>query len=447
MNQHEQMRSARILPLLVRYSIPTTIGMVINALYNVIDRIFIGNHPELGSLGLAAITVAFPIIMLFSAFAFMFGIGGATNYSISLGERNNSKSNLIVNNAFLLTISVTILLSIIVLLYLDNIINFLQIPTNVIPYTKQYLSVIVFAMVFQSINMTGNNLIRADGSPKVAMISFIIGGVTNVILDYVFIYIFDMGMVGAALATNIGLLLTSIWIIFYFTKGSSTIKLKYTKLKFYIVYQIIATGLPTFIINISGSIVQIALISVLALYGGDLAVSAMGIVSTIAYFLLLPILGISHAAVPIIAFNFGAKQYDRVFQTLKLSIIIGSIISIFGFIITRLFTYQMIIVFNSNPDLVTIATPYIHNWFIAMPTFAVMLLTSNFFQAIKKVYAATFFSLLRQLVLLLPLAYYLAPIYGVDGISIANPIAEIITTILSLTYLLYTYKSITRTQN
>lgn len=447
LSSHEEMRTAKISTLILKFAIPTTLGMLINALYNVIDRIFIGNHPDLGTLGLAGISVSFPIIMIFSSIALLFGVGGATVYSIALGEKRPEKAQRVLAISFMMSIVITLLLSFIIYTNLDTILVMLDVPANTIPYTKQYLEIVLLAMVFQSINMTGNNFIRADGSPKVAMLSLIIGAVTNIFLDYIFIYKFDMGMFGAGFATAIGLLLSTCWVLFYFTKGKSNLKLQFSKMKIKVDYlvEIFTTGLPTFIVYISGSIVQILLISTLTEHGGDLAVTTMGLVITLSNLLILPVLGISQGAIPIIAFNYGAKQYDRVKETLKIAIILGTIVSTSGFLATRLFAEEMVLLFSSDPDLLEMAAPFIKNWFITLPIFGLMLISSNFYQALKKVKAAILFSLIRQFILLLPLAIILANKFGITGISYANPISEIITTAMSVIYLRYTLKNMDQT--
>ncbi|MEG0283258.1 MAG: MATE family efflux transporter [Erysipelotrichales bacterium] len=432
----EKMGSKRIPSLLLEFSLPATAGMLINALYNIIDRIFIGNSPDIGSHGLAGLTVTFPIIIIIMAVALMCGVGGATLFSISLGERKPEEAKHIAGNAFSLAAITAIIVCVLNYIFMDSVLLSFGASSETLPYAREYMEIILLGGVFQAINMAGNNLIRADGSPSIAMLSILLGGIIHMILDPIFIYGFHWGMKGAAIATIIGQFTSTLWILHYYTKGKANYKLKriHLRLNKDIAFKVMITGLPSFFIQTAASVLNIVLNTALLKYGGDLAISAMGIVNSFQTLLMLPMIGINQGALPIIGYNYGAKKYERIKETIKYAAVINTILAVVGFSLTQLFSQEIITLFNKTPELVDMGSKILRAWFLCLPIVGINLVFSNYFQAIGKVKPAIFLTLSRQILILIPLILILSSKYGFDGLIYAQPISDIASSILVFTF-------------
>lgn len=442
MNSREKLGKVEISRLLFEFSLPATIGMLINAVYNIVTRIFIGNSADLATNGLAAATVVFPIIMIIMAVSLMCGVGGATVFSIALGKKEYDKVERILGNSFILGILTTAIISFVFFIFMEPILTSFGASEVVLPYAKDYMMFISISGVLQGIAMWGNNLIRADGSPTIAMLSVLLGSVVNIILHYVFIFMFGWGMIGAGLATMFGLLSSSIWIVYYFTLGKSQTKLKLSKmvLQRSLAINIMVIGLPSFFIQFANSIWNTVLNTTLLVYGGDIAISAMGIVSTFQTLLLMPVIGINQGALPIIGYNYGAKLYGRVKETVRKAGVIATMICIAGFIIIRLFPEQIIMAFNQDEELVKIGTYMLQSWFMCLPIIGIGMVGSNYFQAIGKVKPAIFLTLTRQIFMLIPLILILGNLFGLTGIVHAAPISDVLATILIVIFVYFAFK-------
>ena len=338
MNKDEKMKTKKILPLLVEFSIPAMIGMLVNAIYNIVDRMFIGNAPELGSIGLAGISVCYPVTLIVMAISLMVGMGGATRFSISLGMEKRDDAATYMGNALSLTVIFGLLFMIFGNLFLEPLLKILGASQNVLPYAKSYLSIILYGAVFQCVAMAGNNFSRAQGNPKNAMISQMLGAGFNIIFDYIMIIVCHMGMEGAALATIGGQLLSALWQLSFLFGQRTIITLNHhlLKLKLRYVKDIIKTGIPAFLMQISNSVLNIILNSTLVQYGGDIALSAIGIVTSIQTLILMPITGLMQGQQPLISYNYGAKQMERVKETVKYAVIGATVISVIGFLAVQL---------------------------------------------------------------------------------------------------------------
>ncbi|MDR3214759.1 MAG: MATE family efflux transporter [Bacilli bacterium] len=440
MENYNLMKNAKITTLLWKFSLPAIVGMFVNALYNIIDRIFIGNAYDLGTNGLAGMTVVFPIMMIIMAVSLTCGVGGATLFSISMGEKKYKKAKAIIGNAFALAIILTFIIGITFFIFMDPILlNFGASPT-VLPYAKSYLEIILLGSIFQGFNMTGNNLIRANGSPKTSMLSIILGVVINTILAPIFIYGFKLGMAGAGLATIIGMFSSTLWIYYYFNKSQHKFSLKSLIIKKDLSISILLTGLPAFFIQFAGSAFNIVLNANLIKYGGDIAVSSMGLVNSVQTLIALPIIGMNQGSLPIIGFNYGAKDYHRVIETIKITAIIATIIALAGFILTHTLNEQIIMVFNKDQELVKMGSSFLFVWFLAFPIVGLGMVGGNYFQAIGKVGPAIFLSLTRQVIILIPLILILPHFFGLNGIVYAQPIADVISTIIGICFLITSLK-------
>lgn len=442
MKERERIGTVSITRLLFEFSLPATIGMLINAIYNIVTRIFIGNSPDLATNGLAAATVSFPILMIIMAVALMFGVGGSTVFSIALGKKEYAKVEQILANSLSLAILSTGIISIIFLIFLEPILVIFGASDVVFPYAKDYMTFVLIGGVFQGITMWGNNLIRADGSPNIAMLSILLGSLVNIILHYIFIFMFGWGMSGAGLATIGGLLSSSLWILHYFTSKKANTKLVFSKMiiKRTLALNIMVIGLPSFFIQFSNSIWNTVLNSTLLDYGGDIAISAMGIVATFQTLLLMPIIGINQGALPIVGYNYGAKKYDRVKETIKKAALIATVICIIGYGIIQLFPEQIIKAFNQEPKLVELGVYMLKTWFMVLPIVGLGMVGANYFQAIGKVKPAIFLTISRQIIILLPAILILSHFFGLEGIVHAGPLADVLSTIMILVFVYFAFK-------
>lgn len=431
----------KISKLLWEFSLPATVGMLVNAVYNVVDRLFIGHSPGLAKDGLAAITVAFPFMMIMMAFAIMFGVGGSTQFSIHLGRGQRDESEKFLGNTVTLMIVFSLLLTVFGLIFLDDILLLFGASDSVMPLAREYLSIVLIGTLFQTMSMGLNNFIRANGSPNISMISMLIGAVFNIIFDAVFILGLNMGMKGAALATIGGQALSMIWGLIYFARSKNIrITLKSMKPEIKRMWLVVTTGVPAFVMNVIGSILQAVLNSRLVVYGGDIALSAMGLVNSLQTFLVLPVIGINQGVQPIISYNFGARKLDRSHSALKQGMFAASIVTFIGWLLVMFCSEQLISVFTPDPELIEIGTKFCFNWFAALLVIGFQIIGSNYFQAIGKPGIATFLTLMRQVTILIPLILILPHFFGLDGITFAAPIADLITGAVVAVWLVFYLK-------
>lgn len=437
MNKSDKMGTKKILPLLVEFSIPAIIGMLVNAIYNIVDRMFIGNAPELGSVGLAGISICYPVTLVLMAISLMIGMGGATRFSIALGQGKKEDAGMYMGNGLTLTIILGLIFMILGNLFLDPMLKVLGASKTVLPYAESYLSIILYGAVFQCVAMAGNNFSRAQGNPKNAMISQLIGAGFNILFDYILICIFHMGMEGAALATIGGQLLSALWqLAFLFGKRTLiTLNMSLLKLKFSVSKQIIQTGIPAFLMQMSNSVLNIILNASLVKYGGDLALSAIGIVTSIQTLILMPITGLMQGQQPLISYNFGARKMDRVKETLKYAIVGATVIACIGFIAVQFFTKNIVYLFNNEEDVVALCSHALHIWFICLPVIGAQIMCANYFQAIGKIKISSILNLLRQVIILIPCILILSTIFGLDGIFMAVPIADFSAFVITIVLL------------
>ena len=427
-----------IFKLLVRFSVPAIIGMLVNAFYNVVDRIYIGNSPSLGANGIAGITIAFPIMIILLAMGVLFGIGGSTLFSIRLGQKKPEQAQEVLATSFLLLILSGLFFLVLGQIFLSDILRLFGASVEVLPYAKQYMRFIFFGAIFQVTSMGLNHFIRADGNPKIAMLSMFLGAGTNIILDPIFIYALDWGMAGAALATVISQSLSFIWVVAYFLGKKSRIKLKIKRFSFQktVVWTIVSLGMPSFLLQITSSLLNVILNKTLLLHGGDLAISALGIVHSLQTLLFMPVIGIRQGVQPLISYNFGAKKYDRVKEATKLGIYSATAVIMVGYIATRLFPTALVSLFNREPQLLELGTQALRSWFLLTPLVGYQVIASNFFQAIGKSRIAMLLTLSRQVLFLIPAILIFAHFFGLQGILYSAPVADGLSSLLTTFFLI-----------
>lgn len=435
----------KISTLLIRFSIPAIVGMLVSALYNIVDRIFIGNAADIGKNGLAGITIGFPLMLITLSLGVLFGIGGATLFSMRLGQKREAEAEKVLGNAFILLVLSGTIYMIFGQIFLEPLLRLFGASDTILPYSMDYMRIIFFGVVFQMLSMGLNHFIRADGSPKIAMYTMFLGAGVNIVLDPLFIYAFKMGMGGAAWATIIAQGISATWVVLYFFGKRSRMKfhLKNFALSRPIVTKIMSLGLPGFLLQLAGSLLNTLLNRNLLMYGGDVAVSGMGVINSIQTLLLMPIIGLNQGVQPLISFNFGAEKYDRVKQAIKLAMIAATMIVTFGFIITRLFPKQLISMFNQDPELLAFGDMAIFSWFLMLPMVGFQIIGANFFQAIGRSKSAMFLTLTRQIIFLIPAVLFFPRIWGIEGLLYAAPFADVLSTLLTGTFFFMVMKDLT----
>jgi len=446
----ERMRTKNILPLLIEFSIPAIIGMMVNAIYNIVDRIFIGNAPELGVLGLAGISIAYPVTLVLLAIATMIGVGSATRFSIALGSQKKDEASQYMGNGLTLAIIFGSLFLFLGNLFLEPLLKFLGSSDAVMPYAKSYLSIILYGAIFQCVTLAGNNFSRAQGNPKNSMISQLIGAIFNIIFDYIFIVLFHMGMAGAALATIGGQLLSAIWQLVFLFGKRTIIRITFQSMILKLCYalDIIRTGIPAFLLQIASSILNFVLNATLSKHGGDVALSVIGIIMSVYTIVLMgPMTGLTQGQQPLISYNYGAKLIDRVKETLKYSIIGATMIGVIGFIAVQFFTVQIIQLFNNDEKVISLGVDALRIWYMALPIIGAQMMCANYFQAIGKVSISSFLNLLRHIIILIPLVLIFSHFFGLYGIFYAVPIADILAFIITIILIVRELKNIPSQEN
>lgn len=423
--------------LLKRLSIPAMMGMIVNALYNFVDTVFLGQFVGVDAIG--ALAISFPIQMIIMGLGTMIGIGAASAASRALGAKQIEKADHIVGNAFLSIFIIGILLITLGREFLNPILTLFGATDTLLPLAYDYMNIILMGSIFLTISMVSNNVIRAEGNAKVAMISMMIGTGFNIILDPIFIELLGFGIEGAAIATVLGQVLAFLYVTNYFYRGKSNFKIMPHHLKpnFEYLKEIFTVGFPTFMRQIAGSILAIVVNNSLGFYGGDLAISVYGVINRVLMFILMPMFGIVQGFQPIASFNYGAKNFKRVIEVLKVSIKFLIIYSTIGVIIIQLFPGIIIKMFNNDTELVNLGKVAIRIVTIMIPFVGVQILSASLFQAIGKAGPALIVSMSRQTLFLIPLVLLLPNFnnLGVIGIYAAFPIADVLAIILSL-YLL-----------
>jgi putative MATE family efflux protein len=427
----KQLEDGNIAGLILKFSGPAVVGMVVMAIYNVVDRIFIGQG--VGPLGLAGITVGFPMMLLIMAVTMMVGIGASALVSIRLGEKNQPEAEKIMGNGITLLISLALILTVFALIFLTPLLRLFGASPSVMPYAAGYMRIILIGAVFQVFSFGANNFIRAEGNPKIAMLTMLIGAILNTILDPIFIFVFGLGVAGAALATIISQAVSAIYVLYYFLGGKSLLKFRLPNFKPQrdVVADIIAVGTPSFVKQLATSLIIIILNNSLLHYGGDIAISAMGIVHSVLTMMMMPIFGISQGTQPIIGYNYGAKKYYRVKQALYYSVFIATAVVVLGYIAVIFFPEPFIRLFSSDPELIAVGMQGMRTALALLPILGFQIIAANYFQAVGKPKQAIFLNLARQVLLLIPALLILPRYYGLLGVWMAIPVADFGSTVLT----------------
>jgi putative MATE family efflux protein len=427
----------KISKLLVNLSLPATIGMMVNALYNLVDTIFVGRG--VGALAIGGLTIAFPIQMIIMAFAQMIGIGAASAISRSLGAKDIEKADYVAGNSFLLIVILSSIIAAIGLTFTEPMLRLFGATDTILPYAKDYITIILWGSIFFSFAMSSNNLIRAEGNAKVAMATMLIGAILNIILDPIFIFVFKMGVKGAALATVISKFVSFLYVLTYLYSGKSSLKVKlhHLKPKMRIMTEILTVGFASFARHATGSVVAIVVNNSLRIFGGDMALIIVGIVHRVTMFVFMPLFGVVQGMQPIVGFNYGAKKLDRVKETLKLSLITTTAIATFGWLLVQLFPFAIISVFTREPEIIEKGSTIMRIVISMIPLIGIQIVAAALFQSLGKAVPSLILALLRQVLLFIPLVIILPRVLGLGllGIWIAYPAADVLSVVLTVLFL------------
>lgn len=434
MTNSNHLQTEKISTLLLKFSIPAIVGMVVNALYNVVDRMYIG---KMGALAMTGIGLNLPFMTIIMAFGMLVGIGAAAMVSIRLGQGKVEDAEKTLGNAVSLLIIISLMMTAVGLIFKTPLLYLFGASEATIGFADDYITIILAGAIFQGVGFGVNNIIRAEGSPQIAMYTMLLGAVINIVLDPIFIFTFGMGIKGAALATIISQLASAVWVMQYFMSGKSKLKFKVKNMKLdrAIIVSMFAIGISPFSMQIAASIVTIISNNALKTTGGDIAISAMTVINAIAIFFMMPIFGINQGSQPIIGFNYGAKEYKRVKEALKLAALAATGIAVFGFALIEFFPVAMISIFNTDPELIEVTRFGMRIFLSMMPFIGFQVVSANYFQAVGKAPKAMFLSLLRQVIVLIPMLIILPKFFGLTGVWMAGPIADFTASVVTALFL------------
>ena len=418
--------------MLASFSIPAIVGLLAQAMYYVVDRIFIGWALE--SEGIAGITVCFPFMLIIMAFALLIGLGAAALISIRLGEQNKADAELVLGNAAVLLLVASVGVTAAGLSLLDRLLILFGASEIVLPYAHDYMQIIALGTIFQMVGYGLNAPIRGEGNPRIAMFTLLIGVLLNVILAPIFIFWFGWGMRGAGLATVLSQGVSAVWVLAYFLRGGSLLKIHWENLRLdkSVCLQIMAIGSSPFAIQISASVMQSILNRQLYKYGGDEAIAAWGIIWAAVMMFFMPMFGINQGAQPIMGYNYGAGEFGRVRKVLKTAVLAASAIAVLGFMVMMLAPVQVARLFN--PKDTTLQTLTVHAMricVIMMPLVGFQVVSTGYFLAVGKPRKSMLVSLSRQILFLIPAVLILPNFFGLNGVWAAIPTADLSSSLLT----------------
>lgn len=441
-NDKNFLGTAPIGKLLLKLSIPTVIAQLINMLYNVVDIIYIGHIPGEGSLALTGVGVCMPIIMIVTAFAALISSGGAPRASICMGKQDNKSAEQILGNCFSLQIVVSIVLTVVLLIWNKDLLMAFGASKNTLGYATDYMRIYALGTLFVQLTLGMNAFITAQGFTTTSMVSVLIGAICNITLDPVFIFVFNMGVKGAALATVLSQAISTIWVV-VFLSGKKTqlhLRKKYMGLKPKIFLPCVALGLATFIMQASESVVTVCFNSSLLHYGGDIAVGAMTILTSVMQFAMLPLQGIAQGSQPIASYNYGAKNADRVKKTFRLLVITCLTYSTLLWATVQIIPKVFVSIFTSDAKLVAFTAPMLKIYLGGLFLFGIQIACQITFTSLGKAVNSIIVAVVRKFVLLLPLIYIMPHVVSnpTIGVYMAEPIADIIAVLF--TSVLFTFQ-------
>lgn len=448
-SDQNRMGTAPIPGLMLRLAIPSVIAQLINVLYNIVDRMYIGHIPEIGAIALTGVGVTFPILMLISAFSSFVGAGGAPLASIQMGKGNQEKAEHILGNSVTLLLIFSLVLTVVFLIFRRPLLFLFGASDATIVYADSYTRVYLLGTVFVQLSLGLNMFISAQGKAQTAMLSVLVGAVANIILDPIFIFLFQMGVAGAAWATIISQALSAAWVLFFLLSPRSQLRIRrrYLKPQFSLIGRIMALGVSRFIMQATESAINVVLNRGLLAYGGDLYVGSMTVLQSVMQLIVVPVNGFAQGVQPIISYNFGAGLFDRVKKTNRITIAITFVITCICCLLTVFFPGIFAALFTDEEALIQLVIQVMPIFMAGIWLFGIQMGCQTIFLGLGQAKASLFLALLRKVILLIPLAILLPILNGGDvmGIYWAEPISDITSaTVAGLLYLFCRKKIISR---
>ncbi len=430
-----ELGTEKVSKLILKQAIPASIGILVMSLNMIVDTIFVGQW--IGVMAIAAVTVVLPIAFLISSIGMGIGIGGSSIISRALGANKSEKAYEVFGNQISLTVGLSTLFVFIGTYFCFPILQLFGANGDIAIPATEYFHVIIWGVPFLAFAMMGNPVIRAVGKPNYAMVAMILPAIANIVLDIVFIKVLDLGMFGAGLATSISYAVCGLFILWFFLSKKTELKIvpKYFKTNFNIVKEIVALGGVTIVRQGTISILVIILNYTLFKYGGEVSIAVYGIINRVMMFALFPVLGVTQGFLPIAGYNYGANNLVRVKETIRTAIIFGTAIATIIFIGIMLFPTQIALIFTDDAELLNRTPNALIIAFFATPVITAQLVGSAYFQAIGKALPALILTLLKQGFFLIPLVFILPMFYGINGVWISFPIADMLATAITLIYL------------
>lgn len=441
MNNNERLfAEGNISRTIFKLAIPLIVSQVINVLYNIVDRIYIGNIADIGTDALAGVGVAFPIITIVSAFAALFGMGGAPLAIIKLGEGKKDEAGKTLNNSFVMLTMLGFILTFILLIFSEDILYLFGAKESIIKYSKDYLNIYAIGTLPVMLTLGLNVYISAQGYSKTAMVAVLIGALTNIILDPIFIYLLNMGVAGAAIATVISQIASTIFILRFLISSKPIVGLylKNFKIDFKLIISIIALGISPFIMQSTESLVQITFNLKIKEFGGDSYIIYLNLITimlSIMQLIMLPLMGLASGATPMISYNYGANKFDRVKASFKVLFISSLTYSFVFYILIFIFPNIFVKIFNNDPELLKIAPKLFRIFFIGMSMMGIQIACQNTFMALGQSLISLILAALRKIILLIPLTIILPKYININGVFYSEPIADIIA--VSITFIVF----------
>ena len=442
----EELGTAGIGRLLVRMSVPAILAQLINVAYNIVDRIYIGQMRGDGVAALTGLGLSFPIIMLVSAFSALVGIGGSTRAAIAMGEGDKGKAERILGNAFSLLLVFSLVLTLFFMTFKREFLMLFGASGQTIGYADDYLGIYLLGTVFVQLAMGLNPFITAQGYATTGMLTVAIGALANIVLDPILIFGFGMGVKGAALATIVSQAISGIWVLSFFRGGRTTLRLRRRNLGLdrALVLPMLGLGLAPFIMQSTESLVQIVLNTGLQKYGGDEWVGAMTVMSSVMQIIILPLSGLGSGAQPIIAFNHGARRYDRVGRTFRILLTVSLSLSLSLGGLAVLFPRLFIRVFTADPGLTALTAKAMPVFFAGIAFMGAQMACQQTLLGLGQAKISIFIAMLRKIILLIPLALVLPRFLGARGVFVAEPIADCISIATAVTLCVWRFRALRR---
>lgn len=447
-NSKDILGTAPVGKLMLKFAIPSIIAMLVSALYNIVDQLFIGQ--AVGLLGNSATNIAFPLSMSCTALALLFGIGGASCFNLAMGSGDKEKAPFFIGNSITMLAVSGIVLSAITLLFLTPMLKLFGSPDDVLPYAQDYVSITAFGFPFLIISTGGGHLIRADGSPRMTMVSNLTGAVINTALDAIFVLGLDWGMKGAALATVIGQVISTVIVITYmFRFKTVALRFKHIKPSGKIIGRIASIGMASFFNQIAMMIVQVVMNNMLkkygaeSIYGDSIPIACSGIIMKVNMVIFSVVIGLSQGSQPIESFNYGARNYARVRKAFFLALRVGAAVSVVAFILFMLFPVQILSLFGKDETELyyEFGAKFFRIFMLFTWINCIQPITSTFFTSIGKPIKGIFLSLTRQIIFFLPLLIVLPIFFGVDGVLYTGPIADVISAVVCIALAVHEFKT------